>query len=153
MRDFRRRNQMYYYPTCQMSIDETLFLFKGRVRFQQRMPMKPQGTGLKYFIIADSNGFIWNTFLYKGRETTELNFEESSQKADRKESQTVNIVHYFLQTLSKTGHVLFMDKYYGGLNVMEEVLNAKQHGVVACQNNRPTDLFSECLAAGKCFYC
>jgi len=96
--------------------------------------------------------FYLEHILIRRQRTTELNFAESSQKTDCQESQTVNIVHYFLQTLSKTGHVLFMDKYYGGLNVMEEVLNAKQHGVVACQNNRPSDLFSECLAAGKYFH-
>src|SRR5690348_10003117 len=37
MADLRRRNKQYYYPTCQMSINETLFLYKGKVRFRQRM--------------------------------------------------------------------------------------------------------------------
>jgi hypothetical protein len=33
MEDFRKRNKQYYYPTLEMSIDETIFLYKGRVCF------------------------------------------------------------------------------------------------------------------------
>jgi hypothetical protein len=31
MQDLRKKNKHHYYPTLEMSIDETIFLYKGRV--------------------------------------------------------------------------------------------------------------------------
>jgi len=148
MEQFRTVNQKYYQPTKQLSIDETLFLYKGRVRFRQRMPLKPQSTGLKYFVLADVNGFIVDAFLYKGKETREMMVE--GDKTSRKEGSTKNIIKYFLKRLKNKGHILFMDKYYGGLEVMDVLIENGHFGVLACQGNRPTELFNTGLAAGKC---
>ena len=87
MKKFREKNKRYYYHTTRLSIDETLFFYKGRVRFRQRMPLKPQSTGLKYFVMADTNGFIYDAFLYKGKETEEImiNQETAADKREREE--------------------------------------------------------------------
>ena len=149
MDELRKRSKKYYNPTTQLSIDETLFLYKGRVRFRQRMPLKPQSTGLKYFVMADALGFIVDAFLYKGKETVELRGNENiEQKTARTQGQTCSIVEYFISRLKTKGHVLFMDKYYGGLEVMDALLAAEQNGVLACQGNRPTNLFNQGLASG-----
>ena len=142
MKKFREKNKRYYYPTTRLSIDETLFLYKGRVRFRQRMPLKPQSTGLKYFVMADTNGFIYDAFLYKGKETEEIMINQEA--ADKRE----DIVNYSLNRLDKQGHLLFMDKYYGSESIMDAILEKGHNGVLACQANRPASLFKKCLSAG-----
>ena len=150
MASLREKNQKYYYPTVNLSIDETLFLYKGRVRFRQRMPLKPQSTGLKYFVLADANGFIYDAFLYKGKETEEikLNPDSSVDKRQRGEGQTKDIVQYFIKRLERKGHCIFMDKYYGSESIMDTLLEKGHNGVLACQANRPAALFKNCLSAG-----
>ena len=117
------------------------------MRFRQRMPMKPQATGLKYFILADSKGFIYDAFLYKGSETQEVKVE-TKQKQHRDEGQTVRIVEYFLKRLEQKNHFFFMDMYYGGMTVLDLLQRYKHRGVLACQGNRPSEIFNNCLCAG-----
>lgn len=79
MEYFENINFKVYDPLPDISIDKTLYQFKGRVAFRQRIPSKPHSTGLKYFIMADSAGFIISAKLYKGKlmwaKTTHINFD------------------------------------------------------------------------------
>ncbi len=131
MQDLRENNKKYWKPHQDMSIDETIYLFKGKVRFRQRIPIKPQSTRLKYFIIADSSGYVYNAFLYKGKETAEIDIQgkKADNKTTRDESQTVKIVNYFVQELNES-HIIYMDKYYGSMTVMEKLLECGQGGVI-----------------------
>jgi hypothetical protein len=141
MKHFRGASQKYWVPHKEMSIDETLFLFKGKVKFRQRMPMKPQSTGLKYFMMADSTGYIYDSFLYKGKQTVEVKIRGKNEaKSERDESQTKLIVEYFIKQLRGT-HILYMDMYYGGMEVMETIIEYGHGAVIACQANRPKELF------------
>jgi hypothetical protein len=148
MAEFRKTSQMYWTPHQELSIDETLFLFKGRVKFRQRMPMKPQSTGLKYFIMADNSGYIVDAFLYKGSGTKEVKIKGKEEKKNRDESQTALIVDYFIKQL-KEKHIFYMDMYYGGMYVMENVINTGHAAVLTCQGNRPKELFNNYLALSK----
>ena len=66
------RFQSVFYPACEISIDETMIGFKGRVSFQQYCPMKPTKWGLKAFVLADSStGYVLIIIPYTGRETRE----------------------------------------------------------------------------------
>jgi hypothetical protein len=149
MTDLRNKNKQYWKPFRDMSIDETIYPFKGKVRFRQRIPAKPHSTGLKYFILADSTGFIYDAFLYKGKETEEIEVKgkQDDTKVTRDESQTVKIVDYFVSKLDDT-HIIYMDKYYGSIAVMECLTKNAQGGVVQCQANRPSEIFSQHLNLG-----
>ena len=64
--------QSVFYPGCEVSIDETMIGFKGRVSFPQYCPKKPTKWGLKAYILADSKtGYIVNILPYTGGETRE----------------------------------------------------------------------------------
>ncbi|CAC5421000.1 unnamed protein product [Mytilus coruscus] len=57
-----------FVPTCQVSIDECMIPFKGRVKFKQYMPAKPTKWGIKIWALADSNtGYICYTDVYTGQ--------------------------------------------------------------------------------------
>lgn len=57
-----------FVPTRQVSIDECMIPFKGRVKFKQYMPAKPTKWGIKIWALADSNtGYICYTDVYTGK--------------------------------------------------------------------------------------
>ena len=58
-----------YVPTQNLSIDESIVGFKGRLSFIQYMPKKPHEWGIKAWVLADSsNGYAWGWKLYSGKE-------------------------------------------------------------------------------------
>lgn len=58
-----------YSPSQNLSVDETLIKFKGRVQFRQFLPLKRSRFGLKGFVVADSaTGYVLDTMIYTGKE-------------------------------------------------------------------------------------
>lgn len=57
-----------YTPNRELSIDEAMVGFKGRLSFIQYLPKKPTKWGMKAFVLADScTGYVYNWRLYTGR--------------------------------------------------------------------------------------
>ena len=51
----------------ELSIDEAMVGFKGRLAFIQYLPKKPTKWGMKAYVLADSTtGYVWNWRLYTG---------------------------------------------------------------------------------------
>ena len=51
----------------ELSIDERMIGFKGRISFIQYMPKKPTKWGLKAYVLADSTtGYTYSWILYTG---------------------------------------------------------------------------------------
>ena len=60
--------QKAYHPGREMSIDESMIGFKGRLSFLQYMPKKPTKWGMKAYVLADSKtGYTFNWKLYTGK--------------------------------------------------------------------------------------
>ena len=60
--------QLSYNLGRDVSIDESMIGFKGRLHFVQYMPDKPTKWGMKAFILADSpSGYMYNWRLYTGK--------------------------------------------------------------------------------------
>ena len=69
LNDLLPRFTAVYAPSQNLSLDETLIKFKGRVQFRQFLPLKRSRFGLKGFVIADaSTGYVLNTSIYTGKE-------------------------------------------------------------------------------------
>ena len=59
--------QECYTPHRELSVDEAMVGFKGRLSFIQYLPKKPTKWGMKSYVLADSsNGYVWNWRLYTG---------------------------------------------------------------------------------------
>ena len=57
-----------YLPTCNLSVDESIIGFKGRLSFVQYMPQKPTKWGIKAWVLAESeSGYVWNIKIYTGK--------------------------------------------------------------------------------------
>ena len=52
----------------ELSVDEAMIGFKGRLSFIQYLPKKPTKWGMKAYVLADSStGYVYNWRLYTGK--------------------------------------------------------------------------------------
>lgn len=108
-----------YAPTQNLSLDETLIKFKGRVQFRQFLPLKRSRFGLKGFVIADSsNGYVLNTVIYTGKEGP----TSSKDLASR-------VVKQLIEPYTNKGYRLYVDNWYTNVPLFLEL---EEKGVLAC---------------------
>ncbi|KAF0982926.1 hypothetical protein FDP41_010905 [Naegleria fowleri] len=62
-------SRKYWLCVREVSVDEIIAAFKGKVRFKQYIPLKPHKYGLKYYALSDSTGYIYAFWLYQGKES------------------------------------------------------------------------------------
>lgn len=61
--------QTKFKPTKNLSVDEHMIGFRGRLSFRQYMPAKPTKYGIKVWMAANSsNGYVLNFAVYLGKE-------------------------------------------------------------------------------------
>ena len=57
-----------YTPSKNISIDEELMVWKGRLQFKQYILNKHSRFGIKYFSLCEATGSKWSSFVYLGKE-------------------------------------------------------------------------------------
>ncbi len=105
--------QELYYPTQEISIDEQLLKFKGRLHFKQYIPNKRSRFGIKLFTLCDKNGYVYNTTVYTGK---------SSITDEHKLGKSGAIVLELLIPLLNKGHKLFIDNWYTSLKLLQHLV-------------------------------
>jgi hypothetical protein len=55
---FCKINKKHWQPSKKVNINETFYLFKEKTKYKQRVTYKFYSTEIKFFILADSDGFI-----------------------------------------------------------------------------------------------
>lgn len=104
----KERFQRFYLPERNISIDESLVLWKGRLSFKQYIPLKAAKFGIKTFELCEaSTGYLWSFLTYTGKDTS-----ENSRKTTSGHSKTSEIVLELIKPLLRKGHTLWMDNYY-----------------------------------------
>ncbi|KAM4604656.1 piggyBac transposable element-derived protein 4-like [Polymixia lowei] len=63
----RNRCMSRYHPKQHISVDERMVATKARLSFKQYMKAKPTKWGLKFFVLADVNGYTVDFRLYTGK--------------------------------------------------------------------------------------
>ena len=57
-----------YIPEKEISVDEELLLWKGRLVFKQYVSLKRATFGIKMFSLCENSGYLWNSYVYLGKE-------------------------------------------------------------------------------------
>lgn len=105
----------------ELSVDEQMVSFKGRLSFLQYLPKKPTKWGMKAFVLADSkSGYTYNWKLYTGK-------DDSLDTTNR--TVTHAIVMDLVEGLDFKGHNIYMDNYYSSPSLFSDLY---KHGFGAC---------------------
>ena len=102
-----------YSPIKQLSIDEALLGFKGRVSFRQYIPLKRSRFGLKLYELCAANGYVLDILLYTGKGTV-----------TGKDGHAYSVVTKLLRGYSGTGHSVYLDNYYTSIPLARTLRNA-----------------------------
>ena len=99
------RLESEYNPHEQLSVDEAMIKFKGRLGFKQYMKAKPTKWGIKVFVLSDStNGYVHRFQVYTGK--------NSSLSGSGEHGLCTQAVLSLMQGIEDRCHKVFMDNYY-----------------------------------------
>ena len=122
------RMQSVYRPNREVSIDEAMIPFKGRLSFLQYMKAKPTKWGIKLFVLADAhNGYVYRYQVYAGRNIDNL---------DNSVGLTSRVVLDLLHGLESHGFEVYTDNYYTSPQLFLYLYNQGTNAVGTCRVNR-----------------
>ena len=134
--------QEIYSPGRNLSLDEALLLWRGRLFFRQYIPNKAAKYGIKLYELSTPNGFILNILIYEGKGTV---YNQSSSHAH-------GVVQKLMDPYLNKGHVVYIDNFYTSVNLAESLLQQKTHIVGTLRKNRkfnPKEVINKKLAKGE----
>ena len=114
-------------PSKNLSIDEGMIAFKGRLSFQQYMPAKPTKYGIKVWMAADSqNGYVNNFSVYLGKEAN----------VPRANGLGYDVVMKMASPFLKTHRHIFFDNFFTSTKLMEDLLAQDTYACGTVRSNR-----------------
>lgn len=112
--------QKVYIPFKNISIDESMVGFKGRISFLQYMPKKPQKWGMKAWALCDSKtGYVWNWKLYVGKD----------DEVNTTDGLAYGVVMKLINGLLCKGYHLYCDNFYSSPTLFRQLYSM---GTGAC---------------------
>jgi len=114
-------------PEQNISVDESLMLFKGRLLMKQCIPQKRARFGIKIFFVCEpKSGNAWDFFIYTGQGEERRGGESNSQKPISHASVTKLVL---CPELIGKGYVVFMDRWFSSPMLFHEL---QHHSFGAC---------------------
>lgn len=127
--------------------------FKGRVVFRQYIPRKPHTTGVKYWAMVDSFGYLYSFEIYIGAKKFKQ-IRQGAQLASEVIKTLVSQVSIFLKKikylllfqLPSGPYLLFADNFFGGnYDLMKWMDENNRKFVFLARKDRPKGLFLKLL--------
>ena len=120
-----------YTPERNISIDESLLLWKGRLKWKRYIPLKRAKFWIESFILAESKtGYVWNLCIYTGKETR---YDCAGNENITKPSK---VVLHLLEPLLNQSYCLGIDNYYSSPELYDILLKNKTDAVGTVRCNR-----------------
>lgn len=111
-----------YTPGKDLSLDESLLLFRGRLSFRQYIKTKAAKYGIKFYELTTSDGYVLMFLIYQGKDST------SNELGSKTEKLVLTLLDPFLNK----GHHVFMDNFYNSVTLSNILLNSKTHTTGSC---------------------
>ena len=120
-----RRYQRFYKLNREITIDEKMIKYTGRVSILQYMHNKPTRFGFKVFLLCDAhNGYIYNWRFYTGKQNEQTHANLAP-----------NIVLELLRCIEDEGHHVYADSFFTYLPLITQ-LAEKGFATVGTLNKR-----------------
>lgn len=113
---FNQKMAEVYYPGKQLSLDESMVLWRGRLLFRQYIKNKQHKYGLKLYMLSEPNGIIVNIAVYTGV------LDSKGGKG-----HAANVVLHLMEGKLNCGHSLFMDNFYNSCGLAETLLKKQTY--------------------------
>ena len=136
-----KRFQALYTPGKEVSIDESMVLWRGRLIFRQYIPGKRHKYGVKLYMLCEHTGYVWNVLVYCGKMDPISGFGHAE-----------TVVLKLMEKLLDRGHALYVDNFYTSVPLAEALLNRKTLLCGTVRKNRkhlPKKVISTKLKKGQ----
>ncbi|XP_049948184.1 piggyBac transposable element-derived protein 4-like [Schistocerca serialis cubense] len=123
-----------YKPGENITIDEGISPFRGRLSFRVYMKIKPHKYGVKFFVLYES-GYVLNCEIYSGNQSNADN-------------SILHIVDRLCLSFHNKGHTLYMARFYTSPDLLDYLWGKRTEAVGTVQKNRkglPRDLVGQKL--------
>ena len=138
--------QRTYIPQRDVSIDESLMAYKGRLSWIQYIASKRARFGVKFYTLCESQtGYIWNTIKYTGKGTQ---FDDKYSDYGLSTSSVLSLV----DALLGKGYCVTMDNFYTSPELFDLLIQQKTDAYGTVRSNRrnlPADFATEKLQKGE----
>ncbi|XP_067140274.1 piggyBac transposable element-derived protein 4-like isoform X2 [Centruroides vittatus] len=135
-----------YVPERDISVDESLMLYKGRLSWKQYIPLKRSRFGVKFFMLCESSsGYLYNFIIYTGRSTS---LNEKYQEMPL----TSQIVLSLVDPLLGKGYCLTTDSYYTSPHLADYLISCQTDLCGTVRTNRrgvPSIIHNKKLKKGE----
>jgi len=98
-------------PGRELSIDEAMVLFRGRLLFRQYLPGKRHKYGVKLYMLSKPSGYTSNFLVYCGKSDVVSGM-----------SVTESVVMKLMESRLDLGHELYIDNYYTSVPLAKKLL-------------------------------
>lgn len=112
---FNDKMHSVYYPQKELSLDEAMVLWRGRLRFRQYIKGKRHKYGIKLYTLTEHQGLILKFHVYAGAEDNEVGGKGHTEKV---------VLHLLREKLGK-GHAVYMDNFYNSFSLASKLLAEK----------------------------
>ena len=120
----RAKCENNFKPTKNISVDEGMIAYRGRLSFKQYMPAKPTRYGIKVWMAADSsNGYVLNFDVYLGKEPNHR----------RINGLGYDVVTQLTRPFMNNNHCLYFDNFFSSVILFEDL---QKNGTYACATVR-----------------
>ncbi|KAJ8926270.1 hypothetical protein NQ314_021391, partial [Rhamnusium bicolor] len=101
-----------YYPGKELSLDESMMLWRGRLVFRQYIKNKRHKFGIKLYMLTEPSGTLLEVEVYTGAMDSKGGKGHASK-----------VVMKLLQHKLNSGHSVYMDNYYNSCTLARELLD------------------------------
>lgn len=138
-------------PSQNLSLDESLLAFRGRLSFRQYIKSKKARYGIKFYVLTTDDGYILNYKIYEGKQLVPIVSESNVKSTTKLEHLVMSLMNPYLDK----GHNLYMDNYYNSLSLSKKLLQRKTHTTGTLRKDRkenPKRLFAKNVLKGQHFW-
>lgn len=114
-----------YSPGENLSLDESLLLWRGRLFFRQYIPNKRHKYGIKIYELCTPDGFLLNMLIYTGKGTV-----------TNEKGHAFAVVAELMKNYLQKGHSLYIDNFYSSTDLGEYLLNNGTNVCGTLRSNR-----------------
>ena len=155
-RNFHTKYTYTYRPVKELSLDESMCPFKGRVHFKCYNPKKPNRFHIKLFMVSElRTGYICGFEVYTEDETGQSHGHAQELQDALKISCIVLGWLYSVQLLDM-GHHAYFDNYYNSPDLIDLLHKRKTHACGTVRKNQkslPLAVTQAKLKQGETVFC